>query len=258
MKRKIKVAYLIDESNPWIKKYLLKSSLVKRNSRKFKSNIFTNINKIRKNDIVFILGYTKILKSSFLERNKINLVIHESNLPKDKGFSPVQWQILRNTNKITVSMFRANVKFDSGDIFQKKEIYFSGTELYDEIREKQALCTFKLIKSFLQKYPKVSFSKQKGKSTYNRKISENDRKININTTIKKSFNRLRIANNEEWPSFFTYKKKKFIIKIYKSNERHVKFMKQKTKVAYLIDESNPGIKKYLLKSGLVKRKLIKI
>ena len=218
MMRRIKVAYLLDKTNLWIKEYLLKSGLLKINTTKYKSKIFLSANKISNYDIVFILNYTKILKNSFLKKNKINLVIHASDLPKNKGFAPIQWKILENKNKIVFSMFKVNSKIDSGNIFEKKSIKFNGTELYDEIREKQAFCTFSLIKSFLKKFPKAKFSKQIGKSSFNRKRNANDSKIDINLTIKKLFNKLRIANNEEWPSFFYYKKKKFIIKIYKANK----------------------------------------
>jgi methionyl-tRNA formyltransferase len=218
MTRQIKVAYLLDKSNIWIKEYLLKSNLLKRNTTKYKSKIFLNANKIRNFDIVFILSYTKILKNSFLKKNKLNLIIHASDLPKNKGFAPMQWQILKNKNKIIFSMFKANSKVDNGDIFKKKSIILNGTELYDELREKQAFCTFSLIKYFLKKYPKVKFSRQFGKSSFNRKRNKNDSKININLSIKKIFNKLRIANNKEWPSFFYYKNKKFIIKIYKTKK----------------------------------------
>ena len=48
---------------------------------------------------MFVIGYTKILPKEFLEGNKLVLVIHESDLPKGKGFSPVQWQILEGKIK---------------------------------------------------------------------------------------------------------------------------------------------------------------
>ena len=64
----------------------------------------SNLSKIKNFEIVFILGYTKILSNTFLKKNRFNLVVHESNLPLGKGFAPVQWQILENKKKLIFAL----------------------------------------------------------------------------------------------------------------------------------------------------------
>ena len=71
MKKKIKVAYLLDNLKKKIKKYLKRSRLLIK-SQEYASKIFTNFRKIKNYDIEFIIGYTEILKHSFL---KINVCI---------------------------------------------------------------------------------------------------------------------------------------------------------------------------------------
>jgi len=217
MTKKIKVAYLLDNTNDWIKKYIKKSPLLKKN-KKFYCKIFTNYKDIKNHDIVFILGYTKILGPIFLKKNRLNLVVHASDLPRGKGFSPIQWQILENKKRITFCLFKAEKKLDSGEIYEKHSLLLKGTELYDEIRYIQAQATIKIISSFLKKYPKLISRKQKGQSTFYRRRTPNDSKLNINRSIKRLFNQMRIANNQNWPSYFIYKKKKYIIKIFEANE----------------------------------------
>nr|AAR37707.1 conserved hypothetical protein [uncultured marine bacterium 440] len=216
MKKKIKIAYLLDNTNNWILKNLKNSELLKKNN-KYNSKIFINVKKIINYDLVFILNYTKILKPSFLRKNKLNLAIHSSDLPEGKGFAPIQWQILEGKNKIYTTLFEAVEKFDSGRIFEKDYILLKGTELYDEIRYHQAKLIIKIIKKFLNKYPNIKSKRQVGKSTFYRHRYKSDSKLNINFSIKKLFNQMRVANNEKWPSFFYFKKKKFIIKIFKAN-----------------------------------------
>ena len=216
MQKKIKVAYLLDNSNDWIKKYIKKFKYLKK-SKKYNSKIFTNYRKIKNYDIVFVISYTKILKSSFLKKNKLTLVVHASNLPKGKGFSPIQWQILEKKNEINFCLLRAATKVDSGEIYEKDFISLDGTELYDKIRYFQAIATMKIIYRFLKKYPNVISIQQNGKSTFYRRRTKKDSILNINLPIKKLFNQMRIANNEKWPSFFIYKKKKYVIKIFEDN-----------------------------------------
>jgi len=216
MKKKIKVAYLMDNRNNWIEKYIKRSKLLKKNN-KYNSKIFKDYKKITNYDIVFILNYTTLIKNYYLKKNKLNLVVHSSRLPKGKGFAPIQWQIINNKRKITVCLIEAVSKFDSGNIYEEERILLNGTELYDEIRKVQATSIFIIIGRFLRKYPKVTSKKQKGKSTFFRRRTKKDGELNINMQLKKLINQLRIGNNNAWPSFFIYKKRKYIIKIFKEN-----------------------------------------
>ena len=89
------------------------------------------------------------------------------------------------------------------------------TDLSQEIREKQAMATLKIIKIFTQISNNVK--KKVGKSSFNKKRNYWSNKLNINKSLKSQINLLRISDNENYPSFFEYKKKKFIIKIYKGS-----------------------------------------
>ncbi|MBI29148.1 MAG: Methionyl-tRNA formyltransferase [Alphaproteobacteria bacterium MarineAlpha5_Bin11] len=211
---KFKVVFLLDKSNDWLGKYL-KLRKIFPNNKKFQYKISYNPNTIKNQDVVFVLSYTKILKESFLKRNKLTLVVHESNLPKNKGFAPVQWQILEGKNRIPINLIKAEKHVDSGVIYEKDYFQLNGDELYDEIRKKQALAKFKIIKKFLNKFPKNKAIPQRGSSNYNRKRMSFDSRLNLNKKLIEQFNLLRIANNDDWPSFFYHKNNKYIIKIYK-------------------------------------------
>ena len=52
----------------------------------------------------------------------------------DKGFAPVQNQILRNKKKIFISLIKAVNKVDSGPIYMQSYFKLDGTELNNEIR----------------------------------------------------------------------------------------------------------------------------
>jgi len=212
-----KICFLLDKQNNWIKKYLIKEKF--KNNKKYKFFISENHKDAKDNDIVFIIGYTKILNKNFLNKNTLNLVIHESSLAKGKGFAPIQWQILKNKNLIDVCLIEATQKVDSGDIFEKISLKIKKTALYDEIRESQAKATFKIIKKFLKKFPKIKSKKQLGISSYYKRRYPKDNKLNINHSIKKNFNLLRIGNNELFPSYFKINNQEYILKIYKKNKR---------------------------------------
>jgi len=209
---KLKVAFLFDESNNWLSKFFDEYIITKNGCDVHQ---FVYAEKISDFDIVFILGYTKILPSDFLSRNGLNLVVHESDLPNGKGFAPIQWQLIEGKSEIKISLIEAVEEVDSGDIFLQHTINFVGSELYEEIRHKQAIATIGIIDDFIDKYPNVNRVKQIGEGSFYPKRKTKDGELDIEKTIKENFNLLRVGNNEGWPSFFFYRGKKYIIKIYK-------------------------------------------
>ena len=207
-----KVAFLLDKCNDWLVPFFPKNFIA---STELDIHKFYDEKNVRGFDIVFVLGYTKLLKGEILESNNLLLVVHESDLPKGRGFAPVQWQILEGVNNITVCLLKVSDKADMGDICEKMTLSLSGTELYDEIRMKQAKITFKLIEQFLKKYPNVNFAKQKGEPTIYKRRTALDSKLDVDKTIREQFNLLRISNNKEWPAFFEISGQTYQLKIEK-------------------------------------------
>lgn len=213
--KKFTLSFLIDPKNSWIEKYLRS---IKYSKKKYKINFEKDQRKIKNVDIVLVLSYTRILKNSFLKKNNLVLIAHPSNLPKDRGFAPVQNQILKNKKKIYFSLLKAVKKVDAGPICLKMPFFLNGDELYDEMRLKQGKAAIKLIEIFLKKYPKINFRNQIGKSTYNKKRTNKDYELDINNSIKSQFNILQICNNDDYPAYFIYKKNKYILKIFKDKD----------------------------------------
>ena len=117
-------------------------------------------------------------------------------------------------------MIKADKKPDNGPICLQDYFNLNGTELIDEIRRKQATTYLRIIKKFLNKYPKVFFRKQRGKENFINRRKPKDSELNINKTIKHQFNNLRINDNELYPSFFYYKNNKYLLKIFKDNKKN--------------------------------------
>lgn len=215
-KKKINVGFLLDKNNNWLIDHI-DFDFFKKNFN-IDSILIYNVNEIPKLEILFVLGYTKLIPKKFYCNCKLPVVIHESNLPMGRGFSPIQWQILAGINKIKVCLIELSERFDSGDIIYTTNIQFKETDLYDDIRKKQSQATFRLVYRLLKNYPKYKKKPQEGKISYFKKRTKKDSRIDINKSIKEQFNLLRINNNESWPSYFFINNTKFFLKIYKDEK----------------------------------------
>jgi len=211
---KYKVTFLLDKSNLWFEKKLRNYNF--KLSKKYSFKISKNPNTVKNQNIVFPISYIKILSEKFLKKNELVLVAHSSKLPKDKGFAPLQYQILKNKNKIYMSLIKAVKKVDAGPIYLQNYFYLEGTELSEQIRKIQGDQFLKIIKQFLIKFPKINPRNQKGRGNFNKRRYAKNSELNINKTIKQQFNHLRINDNEKYPSFFNFRGQKYIIKIFKN------------------------------------------
>jgi len=170
-------------------------------------------------DLCFILSCSEILKQSILNRNKCNLVVHASSLPKGKGMSPMSWQILEEKNEIAVTLFEAKEELDAGDIYVQQTIIFEGHELLDELRMLLAKATIEICSQFLSEYPEVLnlAYKQSGSESFYPRRHKDDSKLNIDKTLREQFQLLRIVDNEKYPAFFELNGCKYIVRIEKLN-----------------------------------------
>ena len=134
----MKIQILIDNKDSWIL-YYIDSLVNKILNLGHNVNLVYSNKKVNKGDILFLLSCNRIFKQ--LDLNKHNIVVHESDLPKGKGFSPLTWQILEGKKSIPISLFEATSKFDSGEVYFKDSIELNGDELIDEIRNKQFIKT---------------------------------------------------------------------------------------------------------------------
>jgi len=162
-------------------------------------------------DLCFYLSYHRIVGEKQLKKFSNNLVVHASNLPEGKGWSPLTWSILEGKNEIVFSLFEAVSEVDSGMIYIKKILELDGLELFPEISQKSNELICEMINFFMDNYPEILKTgiSQKGKSTYYARRTIIHSEININDNIKNQFNLLRIVNNEEYPAFFKLRNKKF-------------------------------------------------
>ena len=204
------VQILCDNPNSWIIPFALKLKKSLEHNHKV---ILTHVhNEITPGDILVLLSCER--KFNNLHLNKHNLVVHESYLPQGKGWSPLTWQIVQGNNEIPVTLIEATDKVDSGNIYEQEIIYFNGTELIDELRQKQGAVTIELIERFVSKFPNNFQIEQSGVESFFPRRTEKDSELDIHKSIEEQFDLLRISDNERYPAYFVYKDKKYVLKIF--------------------------------------------
>jgi len=215
---------IIDNPNSWMWSYILILENILNN---FSQNIriFRDANEIMKGDILFILSCDKILNEKDLNKHNNNIVIHASDLPKGKGWSPWSWEVESGVKELTLTLFEAELVLDSGHWYIKDKITLDGGELIDDLRNLIALKEFDMIENYLLNYS-MKANKQKGNETFRKKRTSKNQELDIEQSIKEQFNKLRICDNENFPAHFYIdmggvKNKNTFLKFTKQNNRFI-------------------------------------
>lgn len=167
-------------------------------------------------DILFLVSCSQMIRDTERERYTATLVLHASDLPKGRGWSPHIWSILSGANQITVSLLEANEPVDSGAIWLKTKFALEGHELLAEINEKLFAAELYLMTQAVEQFETIRPIQQVGDpGPYMIKRSKADSQIDPDKTIAEQFDLLRIVDPRRYPAFFSYRGQRYLIKIEK-------------------------------------------
>jgi len=141
------------------------------------------------------------------------LVVHESDLPMGKSFSPMAWQILEGKKVIPICIFEAGHKVDSGAVWLRSSIILKGNELCAEWQSLQGQKTVELCIKCVEEYKSIKPEPQpKGESFYSRRTAK-DSELSIHKSLAEQFNLLRTVDNERYPAYFKLNGDTFVLNI---------------------------------------------
>jgi methionyl-tRNA formyltransferase len=173
---------------------------------------------IRQGDVAFFLSCTQITPEKILRRNTNNIVVHASDLPKGRGFSPLVWQILEGKRKVPVTMLKMTSNVDSGPILMQRTLNSMGHELNSELRGMLGKIIVSMCVDYVVDPLAFPPKKQKGEPSWYKRRHLMDSELDPEKTITEQFNLLRTVDNDKYPAFFWKNGFKYKIKIEKVDD----------------------------------------
>ena len=181
--------------------------------------IVTSKNEIKSGDILFLISCTEIIESDIRNRFSKTLVIHESDLPKGRGWSPISWLILEGKEEIPITLLEAIDKVDAGPIWKKCFVKLEGHELFDEISKKVYTEKIKLIDFAIGNFDCIThYQQDDSEATYYPRRVPNDHEIDVKESISEQFEKLRMSDKNRYPCFFYFRDHKYKIFLEKMDD----------------------------------------
>ena len=187
--------------NPYMKK------LVEKLEHDHSVSIIRSLKQITNGDLLFLISCNEFVDRKATERFKHALVLHASDLPKGRGWSPHIWELLDGADCITVSLLDAAAAIDSGDIYKKVKVDIPRSALWDEINALLFAAEIQLIEFAIQNFENLKRYPQNSSDevTYYPKRNPRDSEIDPNKPISEQFDLIRVCDPNRFPAHFHYR-----------------------------------------------------
>lgn len=207
----MKVDFLTPETG-WFSE--VATSLVEDARRRgHECRIFHRHEDLDNGELLFILSYLRIIPLETLNFHDQNIVIHGSDLPSGRGFSPLSWQILQNPREVTFTLFEAAEEVDAGDYYLKRSLSLDGTELFHEWRAKSGALIAEMALEFLERHTELPPIAQEGEATTYRRRKEEDDEVLPEESLAQIFDKLRICDPDSYPVWFSHRGRRYFLRL---------------------------------------------
>ncbi len=181
--------------------------------------LVTTVDALAGGDILFLISCHHIVRASDRARYRAALVVHASDVPRGRGWSPLAWQIVEGKNEIVVSLLEASDKVDRGDIWARETLHFEGHELVDEIHAALFAAELRLMDFTVKNLDRVTPRPQgEAEASYYRRRTPADSRLDPDKSIAEQFDLLRVADPVRFPAFVDLRGHRYIVRIEKAGQ----------------------------------------
>ena len=200
--------------NTWLKKW------IQKHQNNHQISLVRSKQEIDRGDILFLISCSELIAKQDRERFNKTLVIHASDLPKGRGWSPHIWEIIHGADEITLSLLEAVDEVDSGDIWKKIKVNIPKTALYNMINALIFDAELELMDFAVANFNTIKPQKQNEdiNPTYWPKRKPKDSEVDVSKSIAEQIDFIRVCDPNRFPAFFNIDGKRFILKIEVADE----------------------------------------
>ncbi|MEO1922944.1 MAG: formyltransferase family protein [Nautiliaceae bacterium] len=166
-------------------------------------------------DVGIAVGFGYKIKKDIYSLPKLGFfALHDSLLPKMRGFAPSFWSLILGKNETGLTLFEISDEIDAGDILYQEKIDIDEKDdiltLHRKIFQKMEIILKKFLKD-LENYKIKKYPQNHKKATYCMWRKEEDNNIRWERTTNEIWNLLRACKYPFWEAFTYYKGKKIYV-----------------------------------------------
>jgi methionyl-tRNA formyltransferase len=198
----MKITLLCSDPSHPVNDYL--AGWIARNQAEHEIRLVRSKKELTGGQILFLISCSEIIGSKDRSAYGVSLVLHASDLPRGRGWSPHIWQIVGGAEQITVSLLEAEDAVDSGRVWHQVTIAVPKHALWNEINEKLFGAELQLIDFAVRQFETVIPIPQRKdiEPTYFPRRTPVDSRIDPGQSIAELFDQIRVCDPVRFPAYF--------------------------------------------------------
>lgn len=155
-------------------------------------------------DILFLVSCSQLISAQARSQYNQVMVLHASDLPKGRGWSPHIWEILAGKEELTLSLISAEEGVDTGAIWAKRYLAVPRHALHEEINEVlfQAEMALMDLGIAMVAAGKVPTPQPTERASYYHRRTPEDSRLDPSKSLADLFDQIRVADPDRFPAFF--------------------------------------------------------
>ncbi|WP_413521003.1 formyltransferase family protein [Psychrobacter glacincola] len=193
---------------------------IRNNNNKHEIELVRQKKHLSGGDILFLISCTEIIDSRDRNAYTSCLVLHASDLPQGRGWSPHIWSILEGKEELTLTLLEASDKVDSGKIWKKLKFQVPKHALWNEINKQVFEREIELINFAVSNLNNIVPKPQNLsiEPTYYPKRTPADSAIDPQKSIESQFDKIRVCDPERFPAYIEIYGEKYKVTLEKIND----------------------------------------
>ena len=197
----MKITVLCSDSAHPVNSHLQK--WIKENIANHTIELVRSRSELTNGDFLFLVSCSEIIKSQHREKYEHTLVLHASDLPQGRGWSPHVWEIVNGGEAVTLSLLEAEDKVDTGRLWLKRLIPVSKIALWLEVNQMLFQAEIDLMKEAVERYSEIEPYTQRldVEPTYYPRRTPADSELDPQKTIAEQFDLMRMCDPQRYPAW---------------------------------------------------------
>ena len=198
----MKITLLCSDSNHPVNGYLLR--WLAEHESEHEISLVRSKNELTGGQILFLISCSEIISSTDRAAYKATLVLHASDLPQGRGWSPHIWQIIGGAEQVVLSLLEAEDAVDSGRLWHQIKFPVPKHALWNEINDQLFSAELELMDIAVEQFESVTPVSQRKdiEPTYFPKRKPADSRIDPDASIASQFDQIRVCDPERFPAYF--------------------------------------------------------
>jgi methionyl-tRNA formyltransferase len=184
--------------NPWLRRW------VETRGSSDSVSLVHSKRELNSGDVLFLISCSEMIGRDIRDRFAHTAVVHASDLPEGRGWSPHIWAVLNGALEIVVSALVAEDMVDSGAIWGKTTVEIPKHALSGDINKRLFETTLKLMTRVcaMVENDEEPQPQDDRPPTYLPRRTPADSEIDPHASISSQFDALRVCDPDRFPAFF--------------------------------------------------------